>query len=385
MAKGFAGVPLESWESALRRHVLRGRGRECCTPVSECDWGAVAATAFRLSGASVPFGSTPEEWAEDILPGELFEAAELATVGFGFPNSQHGDAIWVTVSAFPGGTVLGTRRDSSFGNDSLVFFFRKPSVAKLDSAARSAADEALDGGDFVIYDQDDKGPEDHESAAVRFGFKRLRAAWGRRLRSLQRRAVFTTAAAGRPRRAGGSGARKRPSKRNVPATWTPGEIEQALCGIEEWTPETFRMLQQLHGKAASEKRSRSGNQKKSRRGDGAWSAVERRLFGNPNRHLRANRKYGRGFGASLMDGPYVSLFDIAGLRSGGELSDRLWDNHNWESLLDECDEIVLIKTGEDNVPRMSDAYYWVAVDHPDRFARQLRDAIIRIALKTRVP
>jgi len=180
-----------------------------------------------------------------------------------------------------------------------------------------------------------------------------------------------------------SGARKTPSKKL--AGWTPQEIEQALSGVDEWTPETFQMLQHLHRNAASERWNRAGKRKKSWRRGGKWTAVERRLFGNPDTHLSANRKYGRGFSASLIDGPSVSLFDIAGLPFDGELSDHLWDDHNWESLLEECDEIFLIETGTDDIPCRSDIYYWAPVDDPAQFARQLREVIIRIALEHRIP
>lgn len=95
----------------------------------------------------------------------------------------------MTVSAFPGGTVLGLRRDSWEGNDSLVFYLQTPSVEDLDSAARSAAEDALDGGDFAVYDADDDPPEEDDGIpAELYGFNQLRAAWGRRLRSLERRA-----------------------------------------------------------------------------------------------------------------------------------------------------------------------------------------------------
>lgn len=202
---------------------------------------------------------------------------------------------------------------------------------------------------------------------------------------MRAKSIAKTVVTSRQRRTGDSGSMKAPSKKKTLAKWTPKEMELALSGVDEWTPETFRMLQHLHGNAASERWSRSGKRKKSWRRGGAWSAVERRLFGNPDKHLSANRKYGRGFGASLMEGPNTDLFGIAGLPFDGELSDHLWDNHNWQSLLQECDEVSLLETGRDNMPRMSDSYYWAPVDDPAQCARQLREVIIRIALENRVP
>src|SRR5688500_14330632 len=125
---------------------------------------------------------------------------------------------------------------------------------------------------------------------------------------MRAKSIAKTMAASRQRQTGDSAAMKAPSKTKALAKWAPKEMEQALSGVDEWTPETFRMLQHLHGNAASEGWSRSGKRKKSWRRGGAWSAVERRLFGNPDKHLSANRKYGRGFSVSLMEGPSIDLF-----------------------------------------------------------------------------
>jgi hypothetical protein len=55
----------------VRRHGHPGSGDECGV-----DWSEVAKPAFDLSGISNPSRWALEDWAADMLPGELFEAAD---------------------------------------------------------------------------------------------------------------------------------------------------------------------------------------------------------------------------------------------------------------------------------------------------------------------
>jgi len=92
--------------------------------------------------------------------------------------------------------------------------------------------------------------------------------------------------------------------------------------------------------------------------------------------LESNEEYGDGFSASLMDGPSVDLFEIAGFEWTSELNDAVWGNYNWKSLLEECGSVEIIETGEhDQVPGMSDVFFWVAIDDPKIFKKELRTVI----------
>lgn len=93
--------------------------------------------------------------------------------------------------------------------------------------------------------------------------------------------------------------------------------------------------------------------------------------------LEPNEDYGPGFFASLMDGPSVDLFQIARLECTDELHDKVWGRHNWKDLLDECGSATIIETGDqDDMPGMSDVFYWVAVDDEERFRAELRAVLL---------
>jgi hypothetical protein len=93
--------------------------------------------------------------------------------------------------------------------------------------------------------------------------------------------------------------------------------------------------------------------------------------------LTSNEAYGAGFSATLMDGPHVDLFEIAELEWTSELNDAVWGKHNWQSLLEECEEVEVTETGtQDDAPGMSDVFFWVAINDPKKFKRQLRAAML---------
>ena len=93
--------------------------------------------------------------------------------------------------------------------------------------------------------------------------------------------------------------------------------------------------------------------------------------------LEHNEKYGDGFAASLMDGPIVDLFEIAGFEWTSELNDAVWGKYNWKSLIEECGSVNLIVTSEhDHVPGMSDVFFWVAIDDAKKFKKELRNVIL---------
>lgn len=93
--------------------------------------------------------------------------------------------------------------------------------------------------------------------------------------------------------------------------------------------------------------------------------------------MQSNDEYGDGFSATLMDGPSVDLFDIAELEWTSELNDAVWGNHNWKSLLEECEAVEIIETGtQDDAPGMSDVFFWVAINDPEKFKIELRAAML---------
>jgi hypothetical protein len=105
--------------------------------------------------------------------------------------------------------------------------------------------------------------------------------------------------------------------------------------------------------------------------------VENMNNSNTKSYLTKNKKYGAGFPASLMDGPTVDLFEIAEIEYTDELSDAVWRSHNWQSLLEKCRSIEIITLQEhDDYPGQSDVTFWIAIDDPIKFKRQLRKAIL---------
>ncbi len=87
--------------------------------------------------------------------------------------------------------------------------------------------------------------------------------------------------------------------------------------------------------------------------------------------------YGQGFSASLVDGPSIDLFNAAGLEWTEQLDDAVWGERNWLTLLEECSSITIIEIEEyEGGPGMSDTYYWVAVDDPELFCRELKEIML---------
>ena len=149
-------------------------------------------------------------------------------------------------------------------------------------------------------------------------------------------------------------------------------IEERLRDIENWTSDSKNALIALHKGARQEAVAR----KKLGGPLGPFEQLECSLFGDPKSVMDEDDEHGQGFSASLMDGTSVDIFDIAGIECSDELHDRVWGNHNWESILGECDAAFCMEVGEqDDRPMMSDTFYWVSVDDPIELARQLREFI----------
>lgn len=97
----------------------------------------------------------------------------------------------------------------------------------------------------------------------------------------------------------------------------------------------------------------------------------------PARFEEPDDELGDGFSASLMDGPSIDLFKVAGLEETDQLHDAVWGKFNWQSLLGECGSANIIETVEiDEVPGMSDVFYWVEVDDSEMFRSELRTAML---------
>lgn len=112
-----------------------------------------------------------------------------------------------------------------------------------------------------------------------------------------------------------------------------------------------------------------------------WNAIEERYFGNPTKKLVSNN-IGFGFNASLIDGPELCLFELAGLFLVDEVYDHIWDTINWRDLLGLCSSVEIQELEEfEGGPGMSDTYYWCAVSNPMTFARELRIEILSIIVK----
>ena len=96
--------------------------------------------------------------------------------------------------------------------------------------------------------------------------------------------------------------------------------------------------------------------------------------------IQPNEDYGDGFSATLMDGPRADLFEIAGLEWTSDLNDAVWGNHNWKSLLEECENAEIIEAGsQDHTPGMSDVFFWVAIADSKKFSQELRTVMLAAA------
>jgi hypothetical protein len=94
------------------------------------------------------------------------------------------------------------------------------------------------------------------------------------------------------------------------------------------------------------------------------------------------------FKANLMEGPQIGLLTLAGIRGAEEVDDVVWNELNWQSLLDQCPAATVIdeydsETMEDeeeieSFPEMSDRYFKVYVDDPLELTRHLREAVLAI-------
>lgn len=150
-------------------------------------------------------------------------------------------------------------------------------------------------------------------------------------------------------------------------------IRERLCEAESWVSGEKKALKLLHERARAEQSLRCGQDLP----PGPHERLEIELFGDPRRMMSEDETLGCGFYASLMDGPGVCFFSLAGIHCSDRLHDAVWNDKNWHTLLDECDEASCEVVGEqDDRPGMSDVFYWVCVRDPVNLARQLREFIV---------
>lgn len=152
------------------------------------------------------------------------------------------------------------------------------------------------------------------------------------------------------------------------------QIEAALTEVTEWTTKAKAALDALHAAARQEAAVDKA---------GPYRALERKLFGDPSTLLDNHEEKGPGFGASLMDGPSVDYFSLAGLDDLNELSGKIWNDHNWIDIVRGCSAVFDLELYEIDGPGISDTYYWIRVDDADELARQLREFIVGVALEPR--
>jgi hypothetical protein len=113
------------------------------------------------------------------------------------------------------------------------------------------------------------------------------------------------------------------------------------------------------------------------------STASKAESGTPNENfIEHSVEFGDGFSATLMEGPSVDLFQVAGLEWTSDLNDAVWGHHNWQSLLQECRSVKIIETGsQDDAPGMSDVVFWVAIMDPKKFKKELRRVMLESARK----
>lgn len=81
----------------------------------------------------------------------------------------------------------------------------------------------------------------------------------------------------------------------------------------------------------------------------------------------------RGFRASLMSGPDIDLFALAGFAARDDVESAVWEETNWKGLVEDCFSATLIEVGDcDEAPGQSDVFYEVRIDDELAFAAELR-------------
>lgn len=171
-------------------------------------------------------------------------------------------------------------------------------------------------------------------------------------------------------------AKKKSSRKSVAnkSTNRISKLRDRLREVRRWGPKEIAALRNLHKEARSERAERRNLKSKSL---GPYERLELRLFGDPRKLMSTHEEQGLGFAASLMDGPLVDPFTLAGIKNCDELEEAVWEETNWKDLLEDHTGVHLVVIGEDESPRVSDVSYWVWVSDPLELARELREAILQ--------
>lgn len=159
------------------------------------------------------------------------------------------------------------------------------------------------------------------------------------------------------------------------STW---DVERSLAGEPGWNSEQRSMLDILHENCREEEHWRSKKTGRAVAFTGyPWLAAEGRLFGNPTKLLHRSRARGQGCRASYLEGISLDLLAYAGLRYSDDLHDELWGERNWQTVIDDCPSSNYFQIGEqDGAPGMSDVFFWVSVEDPREFSRELRILLV---------
>ena len=152
-------------------------------------------------------------------------------------------------------------------------------------------------------------------------------------------------------------------------------VLERLDQVEVWNLESKNALRILHERAHAERAARSARVEEL----GPYERLERQLFGDPSTLLSHHEEHELGFGASLIEGPDIDLFALAGLHLSPYLQEAL-DDHNWQSILLDCYAAECMEVDEqDDLPGMSDVFYWVCVEDPVQLARQIREFVASLS------
>ena len=123
-----------------------------------------------LNSNELPDSIEPDQEVRDILGSH-----EICTVGLEFPESQHGDAIRLAISHFPGGTAVCQLTDS-WSDLNRVIIAPGSTADTLTQLARDAIEAEQDGADWNIFEEDEE-VTDEGIPAQYFGFRELLIKW----------------------------------------------------------------------------------------------------------------------------------------------------------------------------------------------------------------
>ena len=109
---------------------------------------------------------------------DLIDLYKVGSVSKEWPNSQHGDFVYVNVGRLPAGTAL-LRCATTWGGEEVKRLLAAPTLAVVESVASDLMSDRDDIEYADSYDEDSDPDEwvDDPNAVVEGGWRELRAAW----------------------------------------------------------------------------------------------------------------------------------------------------------------------------------------------------------------